>query len=109
MGASIPPDGDERVAQRRFARAREVLWRLADDRVLVLRMQGQGPRLAAELTGPPAALWLMLDEPSDERELAALLTTAGCDDPATELARGLDALLTHRLIEERELLDDRRQ
>ena len=81
-----------------LARAPAVLWRLADDRVIVLRVEGPATRLAAELTGPTAVVWLALDRPRPLRELVEELVAAGSDDPARMASIAVAELLASGLV-----------
>ena len=90
---------DERaIPERRYARAPDVLWRLAADRVVVRRVRDASPDAPAEIAGSAAVLWLALAVPRSAAELRAELEAAGWTDPAAEVDTAMCLLLGHRLI-----------
>ncbi len=81
-----------------FARVPQVLWRLGDDRVIVVRVGGSRPRLTADLTGATAVAWLALDRPRPLSGLIAQLATAGSDDARERTVDAVTELLAAGLI-----------
>lgn len=81
-----------------FARVPQVLWRLGDDRVIVVRVGGSRPRLTADLTGATAVVWLALDRPRPLSGLIAQLATAGSDDARERTVDAVTELLAAGLI-----------
>jgi hypothetical protein len=81
------------VTERRFARAIDVAWRLAPDRVLLRRPAG-GDAGAVDLFGDAALLWTALDTAGSLRTLEQRLLDAGIDRAAdTGLSDTVDLLL----------------
>lgn len=83
----------------RYARATGVLWRLADDRVLVRRAGDPATAMEAVLHGATAVVWLALDGPRSEDELCTELAAAGSTAPGSDVAAALAILCDHRLVE----------
>lgn len=67
-----------------FSRPPDVVWRLASDRVLVRRVGDLTDAGCADLIGVAAAVWVGLDQPATEAELAARLTEADIDADCTK-------------------------
>lgn len=84
-----------------YVRARRVLWRLAHDRVLIRKVGDHSTAVDAELTGPAAVVWLVLDEPQTTAGLRSALEVAGCAKPGVELELVLSMLREHGLIAEK--------
>ena len=81
-----------------LARVPAVLWRLADDRVILLRVDGSASRLTAELTGPTAVVWLALDRPRSFADVVDELTAAGSDDPGRRTSDAVAELVAAGLV-----------
>jgi hypothetical protein len=60
-----------------YARATDVVWRAAPDRVIVQRVDPALPEPAADLLGAAALVWTALDEPANTTELEERLIDAG--------------------------------
>ena len=86
------------MSEPTFARATRVLWRIADDRVIVRTMGERSLGGEAEVTGSAAVVWVSLDHPRRSADLQAALAAAGCADPADELQRALALLSEHALV-----------
>ena len=76
-----------------YARASDVLWRLAHDRVLVRRIGHDG----RDLVGLAAMIWLALDEPRTLHDLEEQLGDV-VDEPI-DIAGTLDPLARAGLID----------
>ncbi len=77
-----------------YQRVARVVWRLAADRVLVARLDGD----SADLVGAAALLWLALDEPRPIDALAHELAEFGVGRELLEMA--LEQLLDTGMLEE---------
>ena len=90
------------MIDREVSRTRRVVWRLADDRVVLRPIEGSGTPEpdVLEVAGPAAVVWLALDRPRTFDALRAELQAAGCGDANSELEGAMTVLAEHGLIEE---------
>ena len=93
-------EADRTTLGRLYARALDVLWRLAADRVVVRPVGNRSPDAPAEIAGSAAVVWMALVVPRNRTELRTELKAAGCADPVTEVEVALSLLVGQGLIEE---------
>jgi hypothetical protein len=76
-----------------------IVWRVADDGVIVRRTHRRDVDAEARLTGAGAVVWVELAVARAESELARALADAGADDPDGALRSALELLRSAELIE----------
>lgn len=76
-------------------RAAGVVWRCGPDRVLTVRVGDRSDEAVNELFGAAAVVWLALDEPATDAQLAERLTDADVD---IDWRNGLAQLRASRLV-----------
>jgi hypothetical protein len=74
------------------------LWRFAGDRVLTRRREPPAADVEADLAGVTALVWLALDRPQRQSDLAAALAEAGVADPDEVATTECTQLVANRLI-----------
>ena len=78
-----------------YARVPGVVWRLGPDRVLVRRVDAVADGDPRELQGTAALVWISLDEPGTQTQVAERIGGAGLE---TEPDDGIRLLLDEQLI-----------
>lgn len=75
-----------------------VLSRIGTDRVLVRRVDGAALDPALDLVGPPALVWVALDQPGTVADLADRLGDAALFTGTDEIEQVLASMADHRLV-----------